>query len=133
MNRAARFLSRLWLVLTAIWWASIVAVLLSAGVAFEVPDDLKRWSEAKANEYNLCDGLTAPEGSEASRKCWQAMAEVLRLQKSANSYSPPGFVFHTLKERATLAAVFVVPSLLVYSLGAALFWVCRPLAEGRKR
>jgi hypothetical protein len=34
-------------VLTAIWWTAIVVVLISAGVVFEVPENLARWRAAQ--------------------------------------------------------------------------------------
>jgi hypothetical protein len=111
----------LWLALTVIWWVALVAGLLSAGVAFEVPDDLARWIAARNTlDEEKCHQDPGPP------ECWQAIFQ-------DEPTSTPGFIFASFQERGALAAVFIVPPVLVYGLGSALFWVFCPLADGRNR
>jgi len=51
VNRFAQFLSRLWVVLALIWWATLMAVLVSPGVSFEAPGGLdgRRGSTSSAS------------------------------------------------------------------------------------
>jgi hypothetical protein len=124
MNRVARFLSRLWVVLTLIWWAALVVFFVSAGVAFEVPDDL-----ARRNAANAMLGSERCQKNNAPPECWRALLDQMQLDEKTKDTPTPNLIFNSFKERAGLVAMFIVPPLLVYAHGAALFWVCLPLTR----
>jgi hypothetical protein len=126
MNRFAQFLSRLWVVLTLIWWAVVLVVLLSNGARFS----LDEWLDATAKRDKFCH-YDAPKDDASfyahAAQCRQAVDEIGQLSRDLPN---PHFIFSSFKQRAELTTVILGPPLLIYALGAALVWACRPLAKG---
>jgi hypothetical protein len=105
-------------------------------------DEYSAWQHAGQDAYNKhCywwQNLDKPGAKPENPECDAAIAKEAQLQQAyvqsgeqaLRNWSLPKFFVVTFTERAELAAAFIVPPLLAYILGAALFWVCRPLTKG---